>query len=73
MSSERKVYKYVGAVKRFDACINPYWTATTWAVSEKKALNNLAYRYKREHNMSPSAKISLPGKIVEVVKGEYNQ
>jgi hypothetical protein len=33
------------------------------ATSEKKAKSNLAYRYKLDNNLIPSAKIILPGKI----------
>ena len=66
MTKTKKEYKYSGPVMEFDRCIDPSWTVTTYAVSEKKALNNLAFRYKRDHNRTPNAKITLPGKIVLV-------
>lgn len=58
-----KLYSYDGPVKMFDTCISNHWEATTHAVSVKKAKSNLAYRYKKEHNLTADAKIELPGKI----------
>lgn len=63
---ERHTYEYAGPVMEFDNCIERNWTATTYAKSEKKAMSNLAYRYKKDHNRAPNAKITLPGKIVLV-------
>lgn len=56
-------YTYSGPVMEFDRCIHARWTASTYATSEGKALSNLAFRYKRDHNRAPNAKITLPGKI----------
>lgn len=56
-------YRYCGPVKEFDTIINNKWEGTTSAPSEKKALNNLIYRYKREHGKSADTKITLPGKL----------
>ena len=61
-----KEYKYSGPVMEFDRCIDRSWTATTYAVSEKKALSNLAFRYKRDHNRVANTRITLTGKIVLV-------
>lgn len=63
MMKTNKQYEYVGPVMEFDICIDRNWKATTWAPSEKKALNNLAYRYKQNTNRAAHAKITLPGKI----------
>ena len=59
-------YEYTGPVMEFDSCVDRYWKASTWAPSEKKALSNLTYRYKKDHNRAPHAKITLPGKLVLV-------
>lgn len=56
-------YRYCGPVKEFGNIVNNKWEATTTAFSEKKARNNLIYRYKREHGKSPDCKITLPGKL----------
>ena len=59
-------YRYEGPVMSFDICVRSKWIATTYAMSEKKAKSNLAYRYKREHGLLPSASIRLPGKIIPI-------
>jgi hypothetical protein len=56
-------YHYCGPVKEFDNIINNKWEATTMAFSKNKALNNLIYRYKREHGKTVDCKITLPGKL----------
>lgn len=63
-----KRYSYKGPVCEFDRVIASMWTAETSATSESKARSNLAYRFKRDHNKIKTAKITLPGKIVEVVE-----
>ena len=40
-------YSYDGVVKEFDTIISNRWRGSTYAISEKKARNNLIYRYKR--------------------------
>lgn len=52
-------YRYMGPVWMFDKLINECWVAETYANSEKKALSNLAYRYKKSHGFTPSARIKL--------------
>lgn len=66
---KNKQYEYCGPVMEFDICVERTWKASTWAPSEKKALSNLTYRYKRDHNRAPQTKITLPGKIA-LVGGE---
>lgn len=56
-------YVYEGPVMTFDKCVSHKWIGITYAPSEKKARSNLAYQYKRENKLSPSAKITLPGKL----------
>ena len=59
---ERKKYKYNGGVRYFDQIITTTYKAQTYASSEKQAISNLVYRYKREHGLSPTATIRLTGK-----------
>ena len=59
-------YSYDGPVMEFDRCVANRWTASTYAVSEKKALVNLSYQFKKNNNRIPSTKIILPGKLVLV-------
>lgn len=63
MSKENNLYTYEGPVMKFDTCIAARWTGSTYAPSEKKAKNNLAYQFKKENNQVASSKIILPGTI----------
>lgn len=56
-------YTYSGPVLEFGRVICQNWSGTTTAPSEKKARNNLAYRFKKQYNKTPDCKIELPGKI----------
>lgn len=58
-------YIYNGPVFSFNTCIDNYWTAVTYAVSEKKANSNLRYQYTKYNNMIPNCKITLPGKLIK--------
>lgn len=62
-NKHRYRYIYEGPVMEFDTCIDQFWHAETYAPTEKKALSNLAYRYKRNNGRAASVKITLPGKI----------
>ncbi len=57
------LYLYDGPVMEFGNCIANRWTASTHAVSEKKARANLAYQFKKTYNRLPGTKIILPGKV----------
>ena len=57
------LYTYEGPVMKFDVCIDNKWRGETFAPSEAKARNNLAYRYKKENGLASNTRIVLPGKI----------
>lgn len=59
-------YNYNGPVMEFDRCIANNWKGTTFAVSEKKARSNLAYKFKKQNNRTDSTRISLPGKLTQI-------
>lgn len=59
-------YSYNGPVMEFGKCIVNNWKGSTYAASEKKAKNNLAYQFKKNNNRAPAAKISLPGELIIV-------
>lgn len=59
-------YTYNGPVMEFDICIANNWKGSTQAPSIGKARSNLAYQFKKKNNRLPNAKITLPGKIVEM-------
>ena len=52
-------YYYSGYVMVFDKCVASKWTATTWAVSKKKALSNITFQCKKDLNLVASSKIKL--------------
>lgn len=64
------LYLYDGPVKEFDTCIVNRWTASTRAISEKKARSNLTYQFKKKNNRLSGTKIILPGKISLVSEKE---
>lgn len=63
------LYSYSGPVMRFDKCVNDSWQGSTYAVSEREAKKNLAYKYKKNNNLIPNAKIELTGKVYLVQSG----
>ena len=56
-------YTYIGPGVEFGSCISDNWTATTFAISEKKAKSNFKYQFKKTHNLLPNVKIDLPGVV----------
>lgn len=56
-------FTYNGPVKSFDDILTSRWKAETNALSEARARSNLAYRYKKEHGLSESTKITLTGPL----------
>lgn len=65
MDKSMKKYTYTGPVMQFNKCIVSNWTDVTYAVSEAKARNNFAYRFKKQNNLVASASVTLPGRIEE--------
>lgn len=64
---EFKRYSYNGPVCEFGRCIAHMWTAETSAPSKRKALSNLAFRFKRDNKKIKTTKITLdPSKLVVV-------
>ena len=57
------LYLYEGPVTKFGMCIDNRWSGSTCAASEKKARNNLAYQYKKQHKLTANSVIGLPGKL----------
>lgn len=59
MGRPKTKYVYNGPVRYFEDVVCGCWNAETYAVSEKQALNNLAYRYKKEYKYDSNSKITL--------------
>ena len=64
--SERRLYIYEGPVMQFNNVIQNLWIRGTQAVSEKKALANLQFTYKRRKKLMPNAKITLDPRFLRV-------
>ena len=56
-------YSYNGPVRVNGNLVADHWKGETMAVSENKARNNLAYQYKKSHNLIASVKVTLSGNI----------
>ena len=54
---------YDGPVLEFNTCIANHWKGETFAPTEAKAKNNLAYQFKKNNRRVPSSKITLPGNL----------
>lgn len=55
----RKVYTYEGPVFCYGREHHHHWMAETTAPSKAKARSNLAYRYKKEFGLVPTAKVTF--------------
>ena len=64
--SDKKLFTYKGPVTSFGKVIQENYEADTFAISPSKAKSNLIFRFKKMYNMLASAKIELPGKLIEV-------
>lgn len=63
---DKHVYRYDGPVMCYGTCLSSRWTANTTAIFKAKARSNFMYQYKSLINMSPTAKIYLPGEVILV-------
>jgi len=61
---EKELYKYDGAVKRFDKIVIHRFVACTYAASEKKAIQNIIFQAKKKLGLEPSVGgFKLVGKV----------
>lgn len=64
-------YIYEGPVCIFGRCVAQAWRGTTYAISDKKAISNLSYQFKKHNRMlGNSAPVTFPGKLICIEKGE---
>ena len=63
----RKLYRYEGKVKSFNNILIDKWIGETMAETPRKAKSNLIYRVKKELGLVPTSKVTLPGKIKEII------
>lgn len=60
----KQLYIYSGPILQFGKCIGKVEGCKTFAASPKKALSNVAYNYKKQHGLTPSARIELVDKYL---------
>lgn len=65
----KRYYHYNGPVVAFGKVVANKWSSKTIATSEEKALGNLAYQFKKEAKLLPSARVNLVKKYLTV--GDY--
>ena len=59
-------YTYEGPVlNNFKQIIANKWTGETYANTDKKAVSNLNYQFKKEHGLMQTAKIILSSKPIK--------
>lgn len=52
-------YSYNGPVLSMNKVVKEKWEGETHAISDKKAVSNLCYQFKKEHRLSNTANITL--------------
>lgn len=57
-------YTYRGAVYAFDSLVAVHWEASTWAISEAKAVANLKYRFRQSAGMVNHTPITFSGRLI---------
>ncbi len=63
----KQKFEFTGGIWLFEREVARNWTATTYAVSEKQALSNLAFQAKKKMGLISTARVTLKGKISIVV------
>lgn len=59
-------YSYSGPViNNFNQIITNNWNGETYANTDKKAMSNLSYQFKKEHGLLPTAKVRLTSKPIK--------
>lgn len=66
MTKTKKNFSFVGAVVCDGIAIERGYKAETFAISAKKAISNLTYRYRVDHDISKAKKLELVGDLKEV-------
>lgn len=68
MDKDFRRFSYKGPiVNGFGTVVADKWMGETVAVSEKKARSNLTYQAKRDLGLEPYGRITLPGKVIEIL------
>ena len=60
----KRRFHYEGSVYAFQTLVTDNWSATTYAESEKRAISNFKYRFRRKFNYSVNVPLSMPGNVI---------
>lgn len=71
--ANKQCYSYEGPVMKDGWRYLSNWKASTYASSEKQAINNLIFRFKQDYKIFKGAYVTLPGKITIVKGGIHNE
>ena len=66
MENEKHGYYMTGVIKSFGKIIDSKFEATSWAVSEKKAVSNAVYKWKGDHGKIVNSKYEFEGKVYRI-------
>ena len=61
----KRLYQYEGAVRIFGQVVAHDFKAQTWATSQAKARNNIAWQFKKKGNVAGHIPVTLTGEIKE--------
>lgn len=61
---QKQRYSYCGAVSSYGQILSNKWQAHTYAESESKARNNLAYQFRKHMGLVQSVPIKLTEEII---------
>jgi hypothetical protein len=62
-----KHYIYEGPVFGLQRLMTENWRGETYAVSERKAIGNLKYQFKKQYKLAKTSKIFLPNHLTKEV------
>lgn len=65
----KRYYTYEGPVVAFGKVVSNKWRGETIATSRTKALNNLAYQFKKDTKLVAATRINLVDKFLK--EGDY--
>lgn len=63
-------WRYDGPVMEFNTCVCNRWTGETVATSEARAKSNLVFQFKKQNNKCARTVVSMPGKLIRIMRKE---
>lgn len=58
-------YRYKGPVVKFDKVVTENYVGETVAESQKKAMSNIIFNYKKDNNLLPTVRVTLIPKYLK--------